>query len=145
MYPVRKKRKIACVGLAAAIGVWFASSGMTAFAAPSLSRPGADVAAQVPRADIGVEDMTPHYVQDDNETHFTVENFVLEAPDLDLDKDDLTEILEGAMGSNRTIADLRQTVDRLTVYCRTHGSGRLSPPAREYGRCGRSAHHSGAV
>lgn len=121
MYPVRKKRKIACVGLAAAIGVWFAGSGMTAFAAPSLSRPGADVAAQVPRADIGVEDMTPHYVQDDNETHFTVENFVLEAPDLDLDKDDLTEILEGAMGSNRTIADLRQTVDRLTVYCRTHG------------------------
>ena len=45
----------------------------------------------------------------------------MEAPDLFLDKAELTRILEEGMGEQRTMAQLRRTVDELTAYCRTHG------------------------
>jgi len=95
--------------------------GANTFAAPSLARPGAEIAEMTPRPEIGVENDTPPRAKDDFEAHFTVENFVLEAPELNLDKDELSRILEEGMGAGRTIADLRRTVDALTTYCRTHG------------------------
>ena len=45
----------------------------------------------------------------------------MEAPDLFLDKEELTRILEEGMGEQKTMAQLRRTVDALTSYCRTHG------------------------
>ncbi|WP_226372153.1 ShlB/FhaC/HecB family hemolysin secretion/activation protein [Selenomonas timonae] len=102
-----------CAGLACASG--------TSFAAPSLARPGADIASEQPRSEIGIEDVTPRYRQDGDDAQFTIENFIMEAPDLFLDKAELTRILEEGMGENRTMAQLRRTVDTLTSYCRTHG------------------------
>lgn len=90
-------------------------------AAPSLARPGAEVASEQPRPEIGVEDQTPRYQQAGDDAQFTIENFILEAPDLDLDKKELTRILEEGMGEYRTMAQLRRTVDALTSYCRSHG------------------------
>lgn len=107
--------------LAAAVCAACVGAGTSGFAAPSLARPGEDIAEMAPHPEIGVEDQTPSYAKDDFEAHFTVENFVLEAPDLNLDKEELSHILEEGMGAGKTIADLRRTVDALTTYCRTHG------------------------
>ena len=71
--------------------------------------------------EIGVEDTTPTYQQDNYDATFTVENFILEAPDLNLDKEPLVALLQEGMGNGKTIADLRRTVDALTTYCRSHG------------------------
>lgn len=116
-----KKNAALRAGAAAALCAAVAAAGTTGFAAPSLARPGADIAGQTAGPEIGVEDRTPAYQQADFEAHFTVENFVLEAPDLNLDKEELSRILEEGMGSGKTIADLRRTVDALTSYCRMHG------------------------
>ena len=108
-------------GLAACVCAGLACASGTSFAAPSLARPGADIASEQPRSEIGIEDVTPRYRQDGEDAQFTIENFIMEAPDLFLDKAELTRILEEGMGENRTMAQLRRTVDTLTSYCRTHG------------------------
>ena len=108
-------------GLAACVCAGLACASGTSFAAPSLARPGADIASEQPRSEIGIEDVTPRYRQDGDDAQFTIENFIMEAPDLFLDKAELTRILEEGMGENRTMAQLRRTVDTLTSYCRTHG------------------------
>ena len=108
-------------GLAACVCAGLACASGTSFAAPSLARPGADIASEQPRSEIGIEDVTPCYRQDGDDAQFTIENFIMEAPDLFLDKAELTRILEEGMGENRTMAQLRRTVDTLTSYCRTHG------------------------
>ncbi len=108
-------------GLAACVCAGVACASGTSFAAPSLARPGADIASEQPRSEIGIEDVTPRYRQDGEDAQFTIENFIMEAPDLFLDKAELTRILEEGMGENRTMAQLRRTVDTLTSYCRTHG------------------------
>ena len=108
-------------GLAAAACAALACTGAAAFAAPSLARPGADIAGQTPASEIGIEDRTPSYQQDGYDAQFSVTNFILEAPDLTLDKEALSAILEAGMGDGKTIGDLRRTVDALTTYCRTHG------------------------
>ena len=108
-------------GLAAAVCAALACTGAAAFAAPSLARPGADIAGQTPASEIGIEDRTPSYQQDGYDAQFSVTNFILEAPDLTLDKEALSAILEAGMGDGKTIGDLRRTVDALTTYCRTHG------------------------
>ena len=118
---LRKKRSALRVSLAAAVCGSILCSSVDVLAAPSLARPGADIAGEQPMPEIGVEDHTPRYQQDGYDAQFTVENFILEAPDLNLDKEALTQILEEGMGAHRTIADLRRTVDALTSYCRAHG------------------------
>ena len=108
-------------GLAACICAGLAAQGTAGLAAPSLARPGADVASEQPPSEIGVEDGVPRYRQDGDDAQFTIENFIMEAPDLVLDKDALARILSEGMGEKRTMAQLRQTVDELTSYCRSHG------------------------
>ena len=108
-------------GLAVCVCVGLAAAGTSVSAAPSLARPGADVASEQPKPEIGIEDATPRYRQDGDDAQFTIENFIMEAPDLFLDKAELTRILEEGMGEQRTMAQLRRTVDELTAYCRTHG------------------------
>ncbi|WP_315436755.1 ShlB/FhaC/HecB family hemolysin secretion/activation protein [uncultured Selenomonas sp.] len=116
-----KKEAVMRAGLAACVCAGVACASGTSFAAPSLARPGADIASEQPRSEIGIEDVTPRYRQDGEDAQFTIENFIMEAPDLFLDKAELTRILEEGMGENRTMAQLRRTVDTLTSYCRTHG------------------------
>jgi surface antigen len=116
-----KKEAVMRAGLAACVCAGLACASGTSFAAPSLARPGADIASEQPRSEIGIEDVTPRYRQDGDDAQFTIENFIMEAPDLYLDKEELTRILEEGMGENRTMPQLRRTVDALTTYCRTHG------------------------
>ena len=116
-----KKNAVVRAGLAACICAGVAAVGATGFAAPSLARPGADVAGEKPAPEIGLEDHTPRYQQAGDDAQFTIENFIMEAPDLFLDKEELTRILEEGMGEQKTMAQLRRTVDALTSYCRTHG------------------------
>ena len=116
-----KKNAVVRAGLAACICAGVAAVGATGSAAPSLARPGADVAGEKPAPEIGLEDHTPRYQQAGNDAQFTIENFIMEAPDLFLDKEELTRILEEGMGEQKTMAQLRRTVDALTSYCRTHG------------------------
>ena len=115
------KNAVVRAGLAACICAGVAAVGATGSAAPSLARPGADVAGEKPAPEIGLEDHTPRYQQAGNDAQFTIENFIMEAPDLFLDKEELTRILEEGMGEQKTMAQLRRTVDALTSYCRTHG------------------------
>jgi len=116
-----KKSIVLRAGLAACICAGFACTGTEGDAAPSLALPGADIAGEQPRSEIGVENQTPRYQQAGDDAAFTIENFILEAPDLVLDKAELTRILEEGMGEHRTMTQLRSTVDALTSYCRTHG------------------------
>ena len=115
------KNAVVRAGLAACICAGVAAVGATGFAAPSLARPGADVAGEKPAPEIGLGDHTPRYQQAGDDAQFTIENFIMEAPDLFLDKEELTRILEEGMGEQKTMAQLRRTVDALTSYCRTHG------------------------
>lgn len=115
------KNAVVRAGLAACICAGVAAVGATGAAAPSLARPGADVAGEKPAPEIGLEDHTPRYQQAGDDAQFTIENFIMEAPDLFLDKEELTRILEEGMGEQKTMAQLRRTVDALTSYCRTHG------------------------
>ena len=115
------KNAVVRAGLAACICAGVAAVGVTGSAAPSLARPGADVAGEKPAPEIGLEDHTPRYQQAGDDAQFTIENFIMEAPDLFLDKEELTRILEEGMGEQKTMAQLRRTVDALTSYCRTHG------------------------
>ena len=115
------KNAVVRAGLAACICAGVAAVGATGSAAPSLARPGADVAGEKPAPEIGLEDHTPRYQQAGDNAQFTIENFIMEAPDLFLDKEELTRILEEGMGEQKTMAQLRRTVDALTSYCRTHG------------------------
>ena len=108
-------------GAAALLCTAVLCAGTAADAAPSLARPEADIAGELLTPEIGVEDRTPTYQQDHYDATFTVENFILEAPDLNLDKAPLVTLLQEGMGKGKTIADLRRTVDALTTYCRTHG------------------------
>ena len=54
-----KKSIVLRAGLAACICAGFACVGTEGDAAPSLARPGADIAGEQPRSEIGVEDQTP--------------------------------------------------------------------------------------
>ena len=116
-----RNQKAGRIGAAALLCGAAICTGTAGHAAPSLERPEADIAGQLAMPEIGVEDQTPTYQQDNYDATFTVENFILEAPDLNLDKEPLVELLQEGMGDRKTIADLRRTVDALTTYCRTHG------------------------
>ena len=129
-------------GAAALLCTAVLCAGTAADAAPSLARPEADIAGELLTPEIGVEDRTPTYQQDHYDATFTVENFILEAPDLNLDKAPLVTLLQEGMGKGKTIADLRRTVDALTTYCRTHG---YPAAAGQPGRDGRPAHHPGTL
>lgn len=90
-------------------------------AAPSLSQPGQEVQQELPRPEAEVQDTTPDRPQGAPEVEFTITNFRLEAPDLYLDKGELTKILQDGMGEKRTMASLNETLSALTRYCRQHG------------------------
>lgn len=111
--------KAAALGLSLALAL--GTSGLVQ-AAPSLNRPGQDVASQIPQGGKAeVHDETPAKPAGAPEVHFTITNFRLEAPELELDHGDLTKILQDGMGENRTMRDLNATINQLTRYCRQHG------------------------
>ena len=98
-----------------------AALGGTALAANSLNRPGEDVAAQLPHPKAAVEDHTAGQAAGQPAVEFTITNFRLEAPELYLDKNELTRILQEGMGTNKTMSQLNVTLNSLTRYCREHG------------------------
>ena len=93
----------------------------TAMAAPSLSRPGEEIASQAPRPEASLQDETPRGDDQSEAVHFKVENFRLEAPDLHIDKEPLVKILQDGMGEDKTLNDLNETIRKITGYCRQHG------------------------
>ena len=92
-----------------------------ATAAPSLSQPGQNVAEKLPAPQAEVVDSTPEKPQGEPLVEFTITNFRLEAPDLYLDKGELTKILQDGMGEKKTMKSLNDTLSALTRYCRQHG------------------------
>ena len=95
--------------------------GGAASAAPSLSKPGQEIEKELPRPEAEVVDSTPDKPQGAPMVEFTITNFRLEAPDLYLDKGELTKILQDGMGEKKTMASLNATLSALTRYCRQHG------------------------
>lgn len=95
--------------------------GSAAQAAPSLSQPGQEVRENLPRPEAEVKDNTPERPPAAPPVEFTIQNFRLEAPDLYLDKGELTKILQDGMGEKQTMAQLNVTLSNLTRYCRQHG------------------------
>ena len=95
--------------------------GGDAQAAPSLSQPGQEVKQNLPRPEAEVKDITPEKPAPAPQVEFTIQNFRLEAPELYLDKQELTKILQDGMGENKTMMQLNATLAALTRYCRQHG------------------------
>ena len=111
-----RNQKAGRIGAAALLCGAAICTGTAGHAAPSLERPEADIAGQLAMPEIGVEDQTPTYQQDNYDATFTVGNFIREAPELNLDKEPLVELLQERMGDRKTIAGLRRTVAALTLY-----------------------------
>lgn len=109
--------------LAQAVGACFVLGALqgTSFAAPSLSRPGQDIEAQEPLPSAEVQDETPTGEGLQEEVHFKVENFRLEAPDLYIDKVPLVKILQDGMKDDQTLTGLNEVIRKITGYCRQHG------------------------
>lgn len=76
--------------------------------------------AQTP-AQAEVENQLPTAQAGPDTVRFTIKNFRLEAPELYLNEDDLSAILERSMGHELTLGDLNRTVNELTRYARQHG------------------------
>ena len=93
----------------------------TALAANSLTSPGEDVSGHLPRSQAAVENHNADKPAGPPVVEFTITNFRLEAPDLYLDKGELTRILQDGMGTNKTMSQLNVTLNSLTRYCRAHG------------------------
>ena len=93
----------------------------TAMAVNSLAKPGEDVAEQMPKSHAAVENQNADAAHRPPEVEFTITNFRLEAPELYLDKAELTRILQNGMGTNKTMSQLNVTLNSLTRYCRQHG------------------------
>ena len=109
-----------CAGGALAVLLAGTLSG-TALAASSLSKPAEDIKEQAPQAEAALEDNLPVGGATEQEVKFTITNFRLEAPELDLDKAALAKILQDGMGEGRTLAELNETLGDLTRYARQHG------------------------
>ncbi len=90
-------------------------------AAPALSQPGQEVNQELPRPEAEVQNTTPDKPKGEKPVEFTITNFRMEAPDLYLDKGELTKILQDGMGEKRTMVELNATLAELTRYCRQHG------------------------
>ena len=72
----------------------FNLSGGAVMAAPSLSQPGQDIQKELPKSEAEVVDNAPDKPKQAPQVEFTITNFRLEAPDLYLDKGELTKILQ---------------------------------------------------
>lgn len=115
-------KKLSKVQIAAGLAVAVMSlGGGAAQAAPSLPQPGQEVKENLPRPEAEVKDNTPEKPKNAPQVEFTINNFRLEAPDLYLDKGELTKILQDGMGEKKTMAQLNVTLSNLTRYCRQHG------------------------
>ncbi len=115
-------KEIAKVQIAAGVlAACFNLGGGAAIAAPSLSQPGQEVEKELPRPEAEVVDSTPEKPKQAPQVEFTITNFRLEAPDLYLDKGELTKILQDGMGEKKTMTQLNATLTALTRYCRQHG------------------------
>ena len=79
-------------------------------AAPSLSQPGQEVKQNLPRPEAEVKDINPEKTAPAPQVEFTIQNFRLEAPELYLDKQELTKILQDGMGENKTMTQLNATL-----------------------------------
>ena len=99
----------------------FNLSGGAVMAAPSLSQPGQDIQKELPKPEAEVVDNAPDKPRQAPQVEFTITNFRLEAPDLYLDKGELTKILQDGMGEKKTMTQLNATLTALTRYCRQHG------------------------
>lgn len=93
----------------------------TVNAAPSISEPGQDIAPKLPEASATVEDKLPTPQADAKEVRFTIKNLKLDAAELNLDKGELARILSETVDREITMAELNQTIGKLTVYCRRNG------------------------
>ncbi|WP_303839375.1 ShlB/FhaC/HecB family hemolysin secretion/activation protein [Selenomonas ruminantium] len=115
-------KEIAKVQIAAGVlAACFNLGGGAAIAAPSLSQPGQEVEKELPRPEAEVVDSTPEKPKQAPQVEFTITNFRLEAPELYLDKGELTKILQDGMGEKKTMTQLNATLTALTRYCRQHG------------------------
>ena len=112
-----KKRLAQAVGACLMVGVLQG----TAWAAPSLSQPGQDIEPQAPKPEAEVHDDTPTGEGLQEEVHFKVENFRLEAPELHIAKEPLVKILQDGMKEDQTLTGLNETIRQITGYCRQHG------------------------
>lgn len=90
-------------------------------AAPSLSRPGDEIGNESPKPSAGLEDNLPEVPPETKMTVFTLKNIELDASELKLNKAEVAKILEGCLNREVTLAELNDTVNQLTVYCRQHG------------------------
>ena len=99
----------------------FNLGGGAVMAAPSLSQPGQDIQKELPKPEAEVVDNAPDKPRQAPQVEFTITNFRLEAPDLYLDKGELTKILQDGMGEKKTMMQLNATLTALTRYCRQHG------------------------
>ncbi len=77
--------------------------------------------ANAPKAEAAVDDQNKPQETGDTGVTFDVKSFRLEAPELDLDKTELTKILEEGMGEKQSMASMNAMLNKLTVYARTHG------------------------
>ncbi len=104
-------KEIAKVQIAAGVlAACFNLGGGAAIAAPSLSQPGQEVEKELPRPEAEVVDSTPVKPKQAPQVEFTITNFRLEAPDLYLDKGELTKILQDGMGEKKTMTQLNATL-----------------------------------
>lgn len=110
-----------CQAAAGAALLLLGSMSGTALAASSLSHPGEDVASRLPQAQAEVQPQKPDGEAAQPPVSFTITNFRLEAPELYLDKAELTRILQDGMGEEKTMAKLNETLNQLTAYCRRSG------------------------
>lgn len=83
--------------------------------------PGKGKPAAGPKAEAQVEDQNLPAQQVGAAVTFDVKSFRLEAPELDLDKAELTKILEEGMGAKKSLSELNAMLNKLTLYARTHG------------------------
>ena len=95
--------------------------GGAAFAAPAISQPGKEIADNMPSSEAEVKDNLLEKPPAAPPVQFAISNFRLEAPELYLDKAELTRILQDGMGEKRTMVELNATLTELTRYCRQHG------------------------
>ena len=112
-------QKITCI---TATALFMMTAAPPAFAAPSMSQPGEEIAAQDKQeARASVEDTTPITTPQADEVRFTIRHLKLDASELKLNKEDLAKILEDSVDREITLGELNTVVGKLTMYCRQHG------------------------
>lgn len=104
-----------------AITIVTATGVMPAAAAPSLSRPGEEIRDEAPAPEARIDNNTETAPKEKAEVSFTIRHLRLDAQELKLNKDDLSEILADSVDREITLSELNETIAKITAYCRQHG------------------------